>query len=103
MTPSPTPTRDSISAASRCAQFYSVTHPKPKETLTELILCHPERSRIAIFRQFCAVEGPCVFCSATLNQRFLGRKRAFTSSDFASSVISVWLVALRQSFHLLPF
>src|SRR5581483_1889574 len=23
--------------------------------------CHPERSRIAVFRQFCAVEGPCVF------------------------------------------
>src|SRR5581483_3076120 len=25
------------------------------------LTCHPERSRIAVFRQFCAVEGPCVF------------------------------------------
>jgi len=28
--------------------------------VSSLPICHPERSRIAAFRQFCAVEGPCV-------------------------------------------
>ena len=38
--------------------------------LRSSLLCHPERSRIASSRQFCVVDGPCVF-TTTLDQSFL--------------------------------
>ena len=40
------------------------------EFLFEFLLCHPERSRTAAFRQFGAVEGPCVL-PAILDQSFV--------------------------------